>query len=147
MADIRFVKGSSAAYQAITPDAYTFYFINNTDLYLGSIKLTNGNDLNKALVRIAENEEQIEAIKKMLKDGDFINQEQIQQMINNSLTTVSNKIETLEGAVEEQGTQLAAVAEKVEAYEEIAEKVETLESTIEKIEEEGAALYWKPIIE
>lgn len=147
MADIRFVKGSSAAFDSITPDAYTFYFINNTDLYLGSIKLTNGNDLNKALIRIAENEEQIEAIKKMLKDGDFINQEQIQQLIDTSLVTINNKIEELDNEILNQKETIKLVSETIENYSELEEKVSTLESAVEEIEEKGLSLEWKPIAE
>lgn len=50
MADVKFLKGSAAAYEAlVTKDPNTFYFVGGEDLYLGTLKLTNADDIISAI--------------------------------------------------------------------------------------------------
>lgn len=57
--NVKFLKGTAAQYAAIAKDANTFYYVDDKDLYLGSIKLSNAEDLAAAIVRIAANETKI----------------------------------------------------------------------------------------
>ncbi len=58
--NVKFLKGTAAQYAAIAAkDINTFYYVDDKDLYLGSIKLSNAEDLAAAIVRIAANETKI----------------------------------------------------------------------------------------
>lgn len=59
--NVKFLKGAAAAYAALAAkDANTFYYTtDDSQLYLGEIKLSNKNDVEAALVRIAANEAKI----------------------------------------------------------------------------------------
>lgn len=59
--NVKFLKGTAAQYNGLgsNKDANTFYYVDNKDLYLGSIKLSNAEDLAAAIVRIAANETHI----------------------------------------------------------------------------------------
>ena len=62
------VKFYAGAAKPATVDPNAFYYINNQDLYLGNIKLSNGADLVEAIGRISVNEGDIDAIQKTLND-------------------------------------------------------------------------------
>lgn len=65
--NVKFLKGTAAQYTAAVKDANTFYFTSDdNNLYLGSIKLSNGADLAAAIERIAKNEQDIVAINESL---------------------------------------------------------------------------------
>ena len=52
--NVKFLKGSLDSYNALeNKDVNTFYYVGEKDLYLGSTKLSNGEDLAAAIVRIA----------------------------------------------------------------------------------------------
>ena len=70
--NVKFLKGTAQSFGAIeVKDANTFYYIDNKDLYLGSIKLSNGEDLAAAILRVAANETNISNIlKDYLKASD-----------------------------------------------------------------------------
>ena len=58
--NVKFLKGASAEYSVLeNKDMNTFYYVDNKDLYLGTIKLSNGEDLAAAILRVAENETDI----------------------------------------------------------------------------------------
>lgn len=62
--NVKFLKGSLEAYQALaTKDANVFYYAGN-DLFLGEVKLSNGADLAAAILRIAANETDIDNLQK-----------------------------------------------------------------------------------
>ena len=62
--NVKFLKGSLEAYQALTSkDANVFYYAGN-DLFLGEVKLSNGADLAAAILRIAANETDIDNLQK-----------------------------------------------------------------------------------
>ena len=61
--NVKFLKGTAESYAAIeVKDLNTFYYIDDADLYLGSIKLSNATDLAAAILRIAANESNIKVI-------------------------------------------------------------------------------------
>ena len=62
--NVRFLKGTASGYAGLTTkNADTFYYTtDDNNLYLGSIKLSNGADLTAALARIGKNEADIAAI-------------------------------------------------------------------------------------
>lgn len=57
--NVKFLKGTAAQYAAATIDVNTFYYVDEADLYLGSVKLSSAADLAAAIVRIAANETNI----------------------------------------------------------------------------------------
>lgn len=64
--NVKFLKGTAAQYNGLeSKDANTFYYVDDKDLYLGSIKLSNAEDLAAAIVRIAANETKIGDISKL----------------------------------------------------------------------------------
>lgn len=65
--NVKFLKGTSEQYNASTKTATTFYFVDDSDLYLGNIKLSNATDLASAVSRIATNESEITKINESLK--------------------------------------------------------------------------------
>lgn len=86
--NVKFLKGTAAQYAAIAAkDANTFYYVDDKDLYLGSIKLSNAEDLAAAIVRIAANETKI---------GDIT-------------TLTTTKKDSLVNAVNELKTEIAAL--------------------------------------
>lgn len=78
MYNVKFLKGTSAQLESITRDLNTFYYVDEKDLYLGNTKLSNGEDLAAAIVRIAAIEADYlkSADKTALQDSiDAINEE------------------------------------------------------------------------
>ena len=65
--NVKFLKGTSAQYNASSKTSTTFYFVDDSDLYLGNIKLSNAADLASAVSRIATNETDIADIKASLE--------------------------------------------------------------------------------
>lgn len=69
--NVKFLKGTHAQFNALaTKDVNTFYYIDEKDLYLGSIKVTNGADLEAAKERISANEEDIEQLDRLINGYD-----------------------------------------------------------------------------
>lgn len=109
--NVNFLKGTAESFQNLAVKSKnTFYYIDEKDLYIGDIKLTNGADLLAAVDRIAVNESDISVIKAQLDDltgneggGD------------NSLTDLISALQTRVGSVEsalETETQRAKAAEQ-----------------------------------
>ena len=117
--NVKFLKGTSAQFNAegFVKDLNTFYYIDNTDLYLGGIKLSNDSDLAAAIVRIAAIEaDYLKNTDKTALQGqiDLINQElgaltgtdsgkSISQMIKDAVDTLDRdlqgQIDTISGDV------------------------------------------------
>ena len=58
--NVKFLKGTAAQYATLTTkDSNAFYYIDDKNLYLGSIKISNAEDLAAAITRIAANETNI----------------------------------------------------------------------------------------
>lgn len=82
--NVKFLKGTAAQFEALSKDLNTFYYIDDQDLYLGNIKLSNAADLATAIAgvdaQIKSNDTDIENIQKELaaltgnESGSSINQ-------------------------------------------------------------------------
>lgn len=57
--NVKFLKGTNAEYTTAAIDVNAFYYVDEKDLYLGNIKLSNAADLQAAITRIAANETHI----------------------------------------------------------------------------------------
>ena len=57
--NVKFLRGTKAEYTAAVKDVNAFYYVDEKDLYLGTIKLSNAADLQAAITRIAANETHI----------------------------------------------------------------------------------------
>lgn len=98
MYNVKFLKGAAASYTALeAKDANTFYYIDEKDLYLGSIKLSNDADLQAAIKNITQNASDIDAIEAQLKTlvGES-GSGSIQSMIDTAITGVKNEMGNLE---------------------------------------------------
>lgn len=93
MADVKFYKGTSAGYTALSKDSYTFYLVDNKDLYLGEVKLSNGADLAAAVARVAQNETDISKIQSDLKALVGSESGSIQEMIDKSVEEMETKLQ------------------------------------------------------
>ena len=65
--NVKFLKGTSAQLEGISRDLNTFYYVDDKDLFLGNIKLSNGADLAAAILRVAANEEDIKDLQDDIK--------------------------------------------------------------------------------
>ena len=80
---VKFLKGSADQYaQLASKDVNTFYYVDGKDLYLGTIKLSNAEELQAAITRIAANETHI---------GDISTLKTTQKA---SLTAAINEVKT-----------------------------------------------------
>ena len=67
--NVNFLKGTSQSFADLAVKSKnTFYYIDEKDLYIGDVKLTNGEDLLAAVDRITVNEADIKVIKAQLDD-------------------------------------------------------------------------------
>ena len=65
--NVKFLKGTSAQLEGISRDLNTFYYVDDKDLFLGNIKLSNGADLAAAILRVAANEKDIKDLQDDIK--------------------------------------------------------------------------------
>lgn len=62
MADVKFLQGTQAGYDALeNKNSNTFYF-TGTNLYLGTLKLTSGSDITSVLTRLTQAETDIDNV-------------------------------------------------------------------------------------
>lgn len=99
--NVKFLKGTFESYNALaSKDPNTFYYLDNANLYLGSIKLSDGPELAAAIERIAAvegvNETQnteIANIKKELAALGGSEGGTITDMINDAVAILENKLQ------------------------------------------------------
>lgn len=110
--NVKFLKGTAAQYAAIAKDANTFYYVDDKDLYLGSIKLSNAEDLAAAIVRIAANETKIGDISTLTttKKDSLVNainelEVEIAALTGGETGGISNMIEQVTGKLAELTTE------------------------------------------
>ena len=109
--NVKFLKGTASQYEASSKLSTTFYLVDDTDLYLGSTKLSNGADLAAAITRIAKNENDITSIKNQLTTLTAESGEgSIAKMIADAIAPINTEIgtatlettdKTLKGAINE----------------------------------------------
>lgn len=89
--DVKFLKGTAAQYNAAVKVPTTFYLVDEKDLYLGTVKLSNGTDLAEAVERISKNENDIGSITETLTviQGDDTVENSIKQIVKNAINALS----------------------------------------------------------
>ena len=121
-----FLKGTQAQYDAMqTKDVNTFYFIDETNLYLGEIKLSNAADLAAAIEDIAANAADIEQLQKDLAtlvgggEGTSIQDmidsaiEEATQNLQDQITTNKDDIDDLKTDAINHGGRIEDLEEKM----------------------------------
>ena len=134
--NVKFLKGTAQNYADIaTKDVNTFYYVDGKDLYLGTIKLSNGADLDAAVARVAKNEQDILAIQTALGEltaTAFNALKDRMDVVEGKVSTLEGKVSTLETASADHETRLASAEGSVADHETrlgVAEgKVSTLET-------------------
>lgn len=94
---IKFIKCTSAKYAEIVKDSNNFYYTtDDSNLYLGEIKLSNATDLANAILRISQNETDIANLEEQLTVLKGEGEGSIKSMIDNAIEEVNTKIGNLE---------------------------------------------------
>lgn len=94
---IKFIKCTSAKYAEIVKDSNNFYYTtDDSNLYLGKIKLSNATDLANAILRITQNETDIADLEEQLTVLKGEGEGSIKLMIDNAIEEVNTKIGNLE---------------------------------------------------
>lgn len=94
---IKFIKCTSAKYAEIVKDSNNFYYTtDDSNLYLGEIKLSNATDLANAILRISQNETDIANLEEQLTVLKGEGEGSIKLMIDNAIEEVNTKIGNLE---------------------------------------------------
>lgn len=92
--DVKFLKGTTAAYNALTTkNPNTFYYLDDKDLFLGSVKLSSEAGLAAAIARVAANESDIDDIQAQLAALTTGGAGSITTQINNAVTALKNELE------------------------------------------------------
>lgn len=134
--NVKFLKGSSSGYNALvsagTVNADTFYLTtDDSNLYLGGVKLSNGADLEAAMKKITTNEDDIADIfaelAKLTGDGD----ESIAKMIETALGDLPTKVSTLIG--DDANKSVRTIANEELAKQLIAEGAKESLDTLQEI--------------
>lgn len=93
---VKFLRGTADQYAQASKDVNSFYFTSDdNNLYLGEIKLSNGAELAAAVLRIGQNESDIDAIQEQLTQLTAGGSGSIAEMINNAKAEINGKIGNL----------------------------------------------------
>lgn len=99
--NVKFLKGTSAEYNSSSKNPNTFYYTSDdSQLYLGVIKLSNADDLRTAVTRIAQNEKDIDALERRLQELVGDGTDSIAEMIAAAINPVKASV----GSLSELGT-------------------------------------------
>ena len=113
--NVKFLKGTAAQFEALSKDLNTFYYIDDQDLYLGNVKLSNAADLATAIAGV---DAQIKS-----NDTDIEN-------INTSINSINETIKALDEAYKLADADLAkAIEEAKQTLMDAANKALETEST------------------
>lgn len=94
--NVKFLRGTANQYAQASKDVNSFYFTSDdNNLYLGEIKLSNGAELAAAILRIGQNESDIDAIQEQLTQLTAGGSGSIAEMINNAKAEINGKIGNL----------------------------------------------------
>lgn len=98
MNNVKFLTGTLAQYQGITPASNTFYYITDSKaLYLGTLLLSNSGEVAAAVERIAKNESDIVSINAILTkiQGDATVDGSIRKIVAEASDALQAQIGTL----------------------------------------------------
>ncbi len=137
--NVNFLKGSAQSFADLAVKSKnTFYYIDEKDLYIGDVKLTNGADLALAVTDIAKNKSDIDIIKAQLEDltggegGDSSVVELISDLsarlgaAEQAITTETNR------AKQEEGKLSSSVEQLISDLESLNNAVNTNKTDIEE---------------
>lgn len=133
--NVNFKKGTAAQYIASARDAHTFYFVDEKDLYLGAIKISNDADLQAALERITTAEGNISS-----NDADILQlQKDLAALIGSGEGSISEQLAALEtklhGEIEDVQGSVDAEKQRAQAAEGALEtRIETAEGKVTALE-------------
>lgn len=148
--NVNFLKGTAQSFADLAVKSKnTFYYIDEKDLYIGDVKLTNGEDLAAAVLDIAQNKGDIEIIKAQIEDltgtggegdnssiTDLISDLSARLTVNEQalaaeVTRATGKENELSASIEQNSTDLASLSELVNTNEtDIETKVSNLSSRV-----------------
>lgn len=115
--DVKFLRGSQEGYEGlITKEATTFY-LTESNLYLGALKLTSANDVAAAVTRIAANETDIDNIQAKLTKlaGDASVDGSIAKMIADAIKVVTDDLGDVDNLTTTNKTVVGAINEVKES--------------------------------
>jgi len=115
--DVKFLRGSQEGYEGlITKEATTFY-LTESNLYLGALKLTSANDVAAAVTRIAANETDIDNIQAELTKlaGDASVDGSIAKMIADAIKVVTDDLGDVDNLTTTNKTVVGAINEVKES--------------------------------
>lgn len=115
--DVKFLRGSQEGYEGlITKEATTFY-LTESNLYLGALKLTSANDVAAAVTRIAANETDIDNIQAELTKlaGDASVDGSIAKMIADAIKVVIDDLGDVDNLTTTNKTVVGAINEVKES--------------------------------
>lgn len=115
--DVKFLRGSQEGYEGlITKEATTFY-LTESNLYLGALKLTSTNDVAAAVTRIAANETDIDNIQAELIKlaGDASVDGSIAKMIADAIKVVTDDLGDVDNLTTTNKTVVGAINEVKES--------------------------------
>lgn len=156
--DVKFLKGTLANFEAQktaeTLDKNTFYYVDETDLYLGDILLSNDEDVKAAVARIKVNEDEIADIKAELDalvDPDGSGAGSITSQIAALRTELTNLIDTNYELIDAEKKRALAAEKTLQdninatnaTIGEISTKVEKNETDISQLNTDLSALTTK----
>lgn len=156
--DVKFLKGTLANFEAqktaATLDKNTFYYVDETDLYLGDILLSNDEDVKAAVARIKVNEDEIADIKAELDalvDPDGSGAGSITSQIAALRTELTNLIDTNYELIDAEKKRALAAEKTLQdninatntAIGEISTKVEKNETDITQLNTDLSSLTTK----
>ena len=105
--NVNFLKGTAQSFKDLAVKSKnTFYYIDEKDLYIGDVKLTNGDDLAAAILDIAQNKGDIEIIKAQIEDltgtggGD--------SSLTDLISTLSARLTVAEGSITDEVARATA---------------------------------------
>lgn len=113
--NVKFLKGTKANYDAATKNADTFYYVDGKDLYLGSIKLSNAEEIAAAVESMGANTSDISDIKTALgkfTEGKFTALSGEFETAKTDISTLKTDVSGLKTSVENHGTRLGQVETK-----------------------------------
>lgn len=122
--NVQFLKGSLTSYNNLTvKDSNTFYYIDEADnkqLYLGSLKLSNADEIAAAVDSITTNAEEIQKIKDNLGTLTGTKFEELAGKLataEQDIINLKQRATDIEADVEDHETRLAAAEGKVTQFE------------------------------
>lgn len=112
--NVNFLKGTAQSFKDLAVKSKnTFYYIDEKDLYIGDVKLTNGDDLAAAILDISKNKGDIEIIKAQIEDltGTGGGESSLTDLIS----TLSARLTVAEGSITDEVARATAKENELSA--------------------------------